>query len=102
MYIQEAHPEDGWQVPMNLTDEVVFSQPTNEDERAKVAEACILHLNFEMPMLLDDASNQVDGKYMALPERLYTIDAEGIITWRAEQGPWGFDVDGWLREIEAL
>ena len=87
---------------MNLTDEVVFSQPTNEDERAHVAEACILHLNFEMPMLLDDASNQVDEKYMALPERLYTIDANGTITWRAEQGPWGFDVDAWVTAIEAL
>jgi len=64
---------------MNLTDDVVFSQPRTDDERAKVAEACILHLNFEMPMLLDDASNQVDEKYMALPERLYTIDPAGTI-----------------------
>lgn len=102
VYIQEAHPVDGWQVPMNLTDDVVFHQPKTEDERAKVAEACILHLNFEMPMLLDDAANQVDEKYKALPERLYTIDAAGIITWRSEMGPWGFDMDAWVEAIEAL
>ena len=79
MYIQEAHATDGWQVPMNLTDEVVFQQPTNDDERAEVAEACVLRLNFEMPMLLDDMANQVDTAYSALPERLYLLDPEGII-----------------------
>ena len=35
VYIQEAHPDDGWQVPMNVTDDVVFSQPTSDDERAR-------------------------------------------------------------------
>ena len=102
MYIQEAHPTDGWQVPMNLTDEVVFEQPTTDDERAEVAEACVLRLNFEMPMLLDDVTNQVDTAYSALPERLYLLDPEGVILYRSEQGPWGFDVDAWLRAIEKV
>ena len=53
-------------------------------------------------LLLDDASDQVDGKYMALPERLFTIDAGGIITWRSDIGPWGFDVEAWSAAIEAL
>ena len=87
---------------MNVREEIVYRQPQNDDERASVAEACILHLNFEMPMLLDDETNQVDGKYMALPERLFVIDSEGVITWRSEQGPWGFDVDGWAKAIEAV
>ena len=102
MYIQEAHPEDGWQVPMNVTDDVVFSQPKTDDERAEVAEACVLRLNFEMPMLLDDESNQVDTKYMALPERLYLLDADGIITYRSGIGPWNFDVEAWQSAIEAI
>ncbi len=87
---------------MNVREEIVYRQPQSDDERASVAEACILHLNFEMPMLLDDETNQVDGKYLALPERLYVIDPEGVITWRSEQGPWGFDVDGWGKAIAAI
>ena len=102
VYIQEAHPTDGWQVPMNVTDDVVFDQPKSEDERAEIAEACVLRLNFEMPMLLDDVTNQVDEAYSALPERLYLLGPEGTIVWRSEQGPWGFEVDTWLAEIELI
>ncbi len=87
---------------MNVSDSVVFQQPGTDDERAAIAQVCVLDLSFEMPMLLDDASDQVDGKYMALPERLFTIDAGGIITWRSDIGPWGFDVEAWAAAIEAL
>ena len=87
---------------MNLgeADDVEFAQPKTDDERADVAEACVLRLNFEMPMLLDDMTNQVDEAYSALPERLYLLDGEGTILYRSEQGPWGFDVDAWLAAIE--
>ena len=64
-----------------------------------IAEACVLGLRFTMPMLLDDITNAVDEQYVALPERLYVIDAAGRITYRSELGPWGFDVDGWERAI---
>ena len=87
---------------MNVGDGVVFEQPQSDDERAAIAQACVLDLSFEMPMLLDDASDQVDGKYMALPERLFVIDPRGSITWRSEIGPWGFDVEAWLAAIEAV
>lgn len=87
---------------MNVSDEVVFDQPTTEDERAEVAEACVLRLRFEMPMLLDDMTNQVDTAYSALPERLYLLGPESVILYRSEQGPWGFDVDAWLAEIEKV
>ncbi len=87
---------------MNLTDEVVFQQPTTGDERAEVAEACVLRLNFEMPMLLDDMANQVDTAYSALPERLYLLDPKGVILYRSEPGPWGFDVEAWLEAIEKV
>lgn len=102
MYIQEAHPTDGWQVGMNVDQNVLFAQPASADERAHVAEACVLHLNFEMPMLLDDMTNSVDLAYSALPERLYVLDREGRIAWRCGMGPFGFDPEGWERAIGAL
>ena len=47
----------------------------------------------------DSMDNDVDGKYAALPERLYALDAAGHIAYRSELGPWGFDVDAWTNAI---
>ena len=102
IYIQEIHPTDGWQVPANERDEVLVTQPTTADERAEVAGVCIINLKFEMPMLLDNMDNELDGKYAAMPERLYVIDPEGKIAYRSEMGPWGFDVEAWREVIGEL
>jgi len=101
VYIQEAHPEDGWQVLINLEQEIVYTQPRTEDQRVEIAAACMLDLELELPMLLDAMTNEVDTAYAALPERLYVIDAEGKIAYRGEPGPWGFDADGWEEAIQA-
>ena len=86
---------------MNQRQGIVYAQPTSEDERAEVAEACVLGLDLEIPMVLDDLSNEVDEAYSALPERLYVIDAEGTIVWRSGPGPWGFDLDGFEAALRA-
>lgn len=99
VYIQEAHPTDGWQIPMNLDDQVIFAQPKSEQDRAEVAEACAIGLDLKMPILLDRLSNEVDTAYAALPDRLYVIDREGVIAYRSEQGPWGFDADAFEKAI---
>ncbi len=85
---------------MNIDQKVLFAQPTTAEERAKVAETCVLSLDLEMPTLLDDMTNQVDAAYAALPERLYVINREGVITYRSEMGPWGFDVDAFERALQ--
>ena len=100
VYIQEAHPEDGWQVPMNVDDDVVFTAPKTIDERAEIAQACVLRLQLNMPTLLDDMDDAVDSVYAALPDRLYVIDADGAITFKSDPGPWGFDVDSWENAIQ--
>ena len=102
VYIREAHPEDGWQVPMNVDDGVVFTDPTTIEERGSVAQACVLRLQLRMPTLLDGMDDAVDTAYAALPERLYVIDAAGTVTFRSEPGPFGFDVEGWERAIGAV
>ncbi|NRA03135.1 MAG: hypothetical protein HRU00_11115 [Myxococcales bacterium] len=101
VYIQEAHPEDGWRLRMNVDEGIVFKQPRTDGERAEVARACVLGLKLEMPMLLDEITNSVDEAYSALPERLFVLEAGGRIAWRSEQGPWGFDVDAFEKAIGA-
>ena len=102
IYIQEAHPEDGWQLPVNHDDSVVYDQPRTMDARASVAGACVLHLNLAMPTLLDDMDNSTDSAYAALPERLYVIDSDGRVIRRAKPGPFGFDVSAWEQAISKL
>ena len=95
VYIQEAHPDDGWQVAINVDDEVIFNQPRNLTEREALAQVCALRLNMEMPMLLDDIDNHADTLFAALPERLYVLDARGVVRFRTVVGSPGFDVDAW-------
>ena len=100
MYIQEAHPDDGWQVPMNVDDDVVVQTPKTIDERAEIAQACVLRLQLDMPTVLDGMDDAVDAAYAALPDRLYVVDADGVVTFQSEPGPWGFDPEAWEEAIK--
>ena len=102
VYIKEAHSTDGSQSPPNIDDDVLYTQPTNDDERAEVAAACMLRFNFSFPMVLDNMTNEVEGKYKAMPERLYMLDVDGRVTWKCGLGPHLFDPDGFEKAIKAL
>ena len=78
---------------INLSDGVIFEQPSTMDKREEVAESCGIHLELSIPMLIDEMSNQVDEAYAALPERLYLIDEEGRVAYRSAWGPMGFNTD---------
>lgn len=102
IYIQEAHPEDGWQVDHNIDDDVIFNQPNNMDERAEIAQACMLRLELAMPTLLDDMQNTTDQAYVALPERLYVIDTDQRVIFQCGPGPFEFDVPAWEQAIKII
>ena len=101
VYIKEAHPTDGSQSPSNIDDEVLFTQPTSADERADIAAVCMLRYNFCFPMVLDNMTNEVEDKYVAMPERLYVLDADGRVAWQGGIGPHYFDADGFVAAVEA-
>ena len=90
VYIQEAHTTDGWQMPINEQEGVVYDQPKTAEAREQVAEACALSLNLSIPTLVDEMTNEVDRAYAALPDRLYLIDAAGRVAYRSGPGPMGF------------
>jgi hypothetical protein len=102
VYIQEAHPEDGWQVDQNVAEGVIFDQPATADDRAQIARTCVLRTAFSVPMLLDSMDNSIDRRFAALPERLYLIDAEGRVAWKSVMGSGGFDVDALAHALEQL
>lgn len=99
VYIQEAHPNNGWQVARNLEDQAIYDQPTTIEERETMAQVCALRLNMQIPMLLDGIDNRIDELYAALPERLYVLDPGGVVRFRTVVGSPGFDVPAWEQAI---
>ena len=102
IYIREAHPDNGWQVPNNLIEDIVYDEPTTDDERAEVASTCRIDLGLELPMLIDSIDNNIDAKYVGLPMRLFLVDAEGRIAYAGEKGPFGWDDEAFEATIRKL
>lgn len=102
VYIREAHPHDGWRVPNNLIEGINYYEPTTIEERAEVANACQLHLDIHMPMLVDGIDNDVDNKYVGLPMRMFLIDAQGQIAFAGKKGPFGWDDEAFEASVRKL
>ena len=90
VYIKEAHPEDGWVVIHNRDDGVRVVDPTTDGERVAVADACVLHYELSMPLLVDGLDNTVASAYGGWPDRLYLVGRAGRIAFQGEMGPFGF------------
>jgi len=102
VYISEAHPEDGWQVKINHAQNVVYDQPTGMDARAAIAADCIRSRSTTMPVVIDDMENTVNKLYSGSPERLYLIDAGGIVRHRSASGPFKMHViEAWYDALLA-
>lgn len=102
IYINEAHPDDGWQIKVNLDADIIHAQPTTIEARAEIAEACQLDLRLKMPVLLGDIENEVDLSYAARPVRLFVMDKDGVIVHRSGVGPRDLNVEGALEAIEKI
>lgn len=102
VYIREAHPDNGWQVPNNLIEHIIYDEPSTDDERTEVASACQLALDIHMPMLVDRIDNDVDRKYVGLPMRMFLVDAQGRIAFAGKKGPFGWDDEAFEATLKTL
>jgi hypothetical protein len=104
VYIQEAHPEDGWPVDDNSESQILHKRAKSWNDRSAVAATCCEQLKLTMPVVVDDLDNPVDDLYAAWPERMFVVDHEGLIAYAARRGPWGFkprEVERALRRVLA-
>ena len=101
IYVQEAHPTDGWQTDSNVAEGVLFRQHQSYEEREEVAQTCSLDLHMAMPVLIEEMNNGTDEAYGAAPERLYVIGSDGNVFYKGGAGPHFFDLDEWEQAIEA-
>ncbi len=90
VYIQEAHPADGWQTDSNIREGVTFAAPGTWQARQDVARKCANDLKLSMPCVVDTIANAVDDTYAGWPERIYVIDGDGRVAYAGQIGPWGF------------
>ena len=73
VYIKEAHPEDGWVVTHNREEGIAVSDPSSDQERADVADSCVVRSAIRIPVLVDSMNNTVASAYGGWPDRLYLI-----------------------------
>ena len=78
------------------------------EERSELATACSTESLVNMPILIDQLSDDVSDAYVGLPDRLYLIDDSGRVAYRSEVGPEGFKprrlqkaIDSYLSETLA-
>jgi hypothetical protein len=90
VYINEAHPTDGWRSGFNDKAGIKIAQATNFEERLKAACECCEGLNMTVPLVIDGIDNRVGKAYSGFPDRLYLIDKNGKVAYKGGRGPFGF------------
>ena len=101
VYVQEAHPTDGWADDSNVRDGVLFAQHQSFEDRETVAASCSLDLGITVPILIEEMDNVIDEAYGAAPERLYLVGSDGRVVYKGGAGPFFFDLGQWERAIQA-
>ncbi len=90
IYVREAHPTDGWKMESNTKMGVVTAQPTTYEQRVGVCEQFRKLIKPGMKILVDDIHDTVGDAYSGMPARLYVIDPQGKVVYKAGRGPFGF------------
>ena len=90
VYVREAHPADGWRMPVNDRAGIVINNPKTSDEREAVAGTCAQMLKISIPIIVDGIDDAVEKKYAGWPDRIYIISKDGTIAFKGKPGPAGF------------
>ncbi len=90
VYISEAHPTDGWQVPQNTRQGVLVATHRGLEDREKAARKLRDDLGVKIPMVLDGMDDRLANTYAAWPDRIFVIDKDLKIVYRGALGPAGF------------
>mmetsp|Transcript_22535 Transcript_22535/g.35026 ORF Transcript_22535/g.35026 Transcript_22535/m.35026 type:complete len:125 (+) Transcript_22535:592-966(+) len=102
VYIQEAHPTDGWSLKSQSSNEI--STHKSLQDRVKAA----LHFSSQVgglpcPLYCDSIEDYASNRYGALPERLWGIH-HGKIAYEGGIGPHHYslsDLEEWMEKHAA-
>lgn len=90
VYIREAHASDEWAMAGNTRAGITTAQPQTDSERAMVAQRFVNHFQPNFPVVVDRIDDRANKVYGGWPDRLYVIDANGLIVYQGKRGPFGF------------
>jgi hypothetical protein len=93
VYVREAHPTDGWQVPRNEKENVLLESAKSFEQKDEHAASCARNLGIEFTTLVDGMDNGTEQAYAAWPDRYYIVGIDGKIVEKGAQGPAGFRAD---------
>ena len=99
VYIREAHPDDEWQMDVNLKDEVCYLQPKTLEQRVAIANDFTQRFNYPLPLVVDTMADAANKTYAAWPERLYILGPDGTVVYKGGIGPFHYkpeEVRAWL------
>ncbi len=94
VYIEEAHPG-------NTVEDIEVHAATTIEEKQALAELCTTG-NLNLPTVLDRLDNAVEIAYAAFPDRIYVLDADGVVRHKTMPGPFGWDVAESTAMLEQL
>lgn len=100
VYIEEAHPRDGWSIP-GMNGEWNVNEARSTTERAETARAFFRKMQSASTVLVDGVEGAVNDAFAARPERLYIL-AGGNVVYRGGEGPFNYNMDECVRELRAL
>lgn len=90
IYIEEAHPIDGWQMPVNVKEHISIASAHSFNDRDAAAKTCVVKLCINVPALVDDLHDTTEVAYTGWPDRLYVINRAGRVAYKSKPGPYGF------------
>ena len=102
VYIEEAHPTDGWQMPSNVEQHVLVASAHTFGERDAAADTCVVKLGLKIPALVDDMQDSTERAYTGWPDRLYVIDRTGGVAFKSKARPFGFDPKEMAKAIASV
>lgn len=90
VYIAEAHSVDGWQTASNEAEDIRIVQARTLKQRLAAATLCTERLGLSIPTLVDDMADTARQAFSAWPERLFVVNAGGLLHYCGGPGPYEF------------
>jgi len=85
VYIREAHASDEWAMGG-----IEIAQPKTDQQRAEAAQQFAKDFLPNFPVVVDRIDDRVNKHYGGWPDRIYVINADGLIVYQGKRGPFGF------------
>ncbi len=102
VYIEEAHPTDGWQMPSNIKDNILVASAKTLGDRDEAAHVCIVKLGIKIPAIVDDMQDSTERAYTGWPDRLYVISTDGRVAYKSKAGPFGFHPEEMAKSLQSV